>query len=84
MNLTPIHLTGTLHFRIRFNTMHGTTGLYWRVLIGNEEYLAATLRCQVPTFTESSYDERAQAVKYHMAGLCSQLTINEAGEAVLE
>lgn len=79
----PISLQGPLFFRIRFNTQHGDTGLYWRILIGGAEYLTTSINCQVRTYSESSFDDMANAVKYHMAGEASLLEIDEQGAATL-
>ena len=70
-----------IEFKLRFNTTHGDTNLYWRVIIDDEEYLATTLNCQVPTRSDASYDERAAAVKYHIAGSCTEFYIDEDNNA---
>lgn len=74
---TAIHLTGDLYFRIRFNTTHGDTNLYWRVIIDEQEYLAASIKCEVPTFSDRSFDETANAIKFHLAGNCNEFKIGD-------
>lgn len=68
-------------FKIRFNTMHGDTCLYWRVIIDDEEYLAATVHCAVPTYSESSFDKHAGTIKWHMAGTCAEFYMDDAKNA---
>ena len=81
MNNSTIHLRGDLHFKLRFNTAHGATSLYWRVFIGKEEYLARSLQCDVPTHSDVAYDAKAGAVKYNLAGQCSEFYIDENDNA---
>jgi hypothetical protein len=89
MPTQPITITGNIRFKLRFNTAHGATDLYWRVIIGaahsgeeEQEYLVRTIRCKVETYSESSYDARAAAIKYHIAGACTRLSISAQGEAI--
>ncbi len=70
-----------IFFKIRFNTTHGDTDLYWRIIINDEEILARSLQCSVPTYSESSFDQRAGAIKYHIAGVCSEFILDEAKNA---
>lgn len=76
MNM-PTLLRGNISFKLRFNTSHGDTNLYWRVIIDDNEYLVRSVHCNVPTFSESSFDNKAGMVKFHMAGRCSEMTIDE-------
>lgn len=64
-------------FKIRFNTNYGDTDLYWRVIVDDTEYLVRNIICNVPTHSESSFDSRANAQKWHIAGVCSAFTISE-------
>lgn len=75
---------GAIEFKIRFNTTHGDTGLYWRVIIDGAEHLVKEVRCNVDTYSESSYDERAGSVKFHLAGRCSAWEVDETGTAVFK
>ena len=66
MEQYSIVIHGPLEFKLRFNTTHGDTNLYWRVFINNVEYLAATLQCMVPTHSDASFDTRANTTKYQI------------------
>ena len=82
MTIKPVSINSSIYFKIRFNTTHGDTGFYWRIIIGDEEYLACSLECKVGTRSDASFDSRAGVIKYHIVGECSELFINEAGHAV--
>jgi len=82
MTIKPVSINSNIYFKIRFNTTHGGTGFYWRIIIGDEEYLACSLECKVGTRSDASFDSRAGVIKYHIVGECSELFINEAGHAV--
>jgi hypothetical protein len=69
--------TATIDFKIRFNTLHGDTNLFWRVIIAKEEYLVRSLQCKVNTYSDASFDKNAGVIKYHMAGVCKEFTIDE-------
>ena len=73
-----------IFFKIRFNTTHGDTDLYWRIIINDEEFLARSLKCTVPTYSESSFDHRAGAVKFHIAGICSEFYLDESNNALIK
>lgn len=75
---------GELLFKIRFNTAHGDTDLYWRIIIGEQEHLARSIHCAVPTYSESSFDKKAGAIKYHMAGKCHEFYMDDAKNAFLK
>jgi hypothetical protein len=81
-------MKGNIQFRLRFNTMHGDTDLYWRVIIieDNEpkEFLARSVNCMVPTCSDASFDKNANAIKYHMAGNCTEFNIDCDGKATLK
>lgn len=83
MNEQSVLLSGKIIFKLRFNTTHGDTNLYWRVIIGDTEHLVTTLQCNVSTHSDASYDERAGMIKYHIAGECSEFSIDENGNAFL-
>jgi hypothetical protein len=74
-------IRGNIQFKLRFNTQHGNTDLYWRVFIGEDEYLVRSLRCMVPTESDASFDKKAGVIKFNMAGTCSEFIIDEKGEA---
>ena len=80
--MSPLLLEGDIYFKIRYNTMHGDTDFYWRVIINDTEYLVKSLVCNVPSFSESSYDTKAGAIKYHIAGRCRRFVIDELGQGV--
>ena len=80
----PVSLSGVLDFKIRFNTMHGDTDLYWRVIIGEDEYLARTLLCQVHTRSDASFDKKANTIKYHLAGTCSNFHLDTGAHATFK
>jgi len=83
-NITPKMEDNTpeeISFKIRFNTAHGDTGLYWRIIINEREYLAKSIQCSVPTFSESSFDRVAGAIKYHLAGKCTEFYVDELKNA---
>jgi len=73
---------GNIHFRLRFNTRHAGTNLYWRVFIGDREYLASGIKCMVPTSSDASFDEQAGEMKYNIAGVCREFLIDENGLAL--
>lgn len=75
-------------FRIRFNTLHGDTDFFWRVIVDDgtgesKEHLARSVVCQVPTWSDASFDKNANAVKYHMAGKCMEFVLDAEGNALL-
>ena len=70
-----------IKFKIRFNTTHGDSGLYWRIIIDETEYLASSVFCTVPTYSEASFDATARAIKYHMAGLCEMFYLDNNNAA---
>ena len=78
----PVSLQGTISFRIRFNTTHGDTDLYWRILIDDTEYLVRSLQCNVPTRSDASFDKNVGVIKYHIAGTCSQFVVDDALHAL--
>jgi len=80
--IAPIILTGHMHFKVRFNTTHGDTGLYWRIIVDDEEYLVCNLHCKVETRSDASFDARAGVIKYHIVGECEQLYIGTDGNAL--
>lgn len=77
-----IIIKGDIFFKIRFNTMHGDTDLYWRVLIDEQEFLVNSVLCKVDTYSEQSFDKNAGAIKFHIAGTCSEFKILEGKKAV--
>jgi hypothetical protein len=76
-----ISIKGNIHFKIRFNTLHGDTDWFWRIIIEDVEYLARHVNCMVPTQSDASFDKNAGVIKYHMAGDCKEFNIDEAGNA---
>ena len=79
-----VSVRGNIHFKLRFNTTHGDTDLYWRVIIGDAEYLVRSLVCKVDTWSDASFDERAGQIKYHIAGVCTDFDIDEELRAILK
>lgn len=79
-----IQLSGSLFFKIRFNTAHNGSGFFWRIIIDEKEYLAIALHCNVPTFSEASFDKNANEIKYHIAGNCTSFILNEDKIAFLK
>jgi hypothetical protein len=77
-------LKGNIAFKLRFNTAHGDTDLYWRVIVDDTEYLTRSVRCKVETCSDASFDKTAGVVKYHIAGVCSELMIDENLNAVFK
>jgi hypothetical protein len=75
MQSAAILLKGSIDFKIRFNTTHGDTNLYWRVIIDEKEYLVSDIQCQVYTFSDRSFDKKANAIKYHIAGQCKEFIV---------
>jgi hypothetical protein len=75
---------GDIYFKIRFNTTHGDTDLYWRVIIDEQEHLAHAVHCNVETWSEASFDKKANAIKYHMAGRCKVFYIDADRKAMFE
>ena len=79
--MKTVKIEGNIFFKIRFNTMHGDTTLYWRVIIGDDEYLARSLDCKVNTFSDESFDKIANTTKWHIAGICRYFYLDEEGRA---
>lgn len=63
-------------FKIRFNTLHGESDLYWRVIIDDTEYLVRSVKCYVNTYTDASFDTNAGTIKYHIAGAFTVMNID--------
>lgn|GEM_PF-479434 len=78
----PVYLSGNISFRLRFNNRHAGTNLFWRVFIEDREYLAATVSCLVPTYSDTSLESGTGEMKYNMAGVCHEFMITEAGVAL--
>ncbi len=52
---------------IRFNTnFPNKSNFEWRVLVDGEEILVNTIRCEVPTFTSTTFIE-GHGMKWHMS-----------------
>ncbi len=84
MESVPNDQNKNIHFKIRFNTAHGDTDLYWRVIVDENEYLTRSVRCCVETYSDASFDTRAGVIKYHIAGVCAELVIDEQLNALLK
>lgn len=82
--MKKISLEGDIHFKIRFNTAHGDTDMYWRIIIDDVEYLANSVRCKVETFSDASYDKKAGAIKYHIAGQCKLFYVDDKEQAMFQ
>lgn len=66
--------------KIRYNTLVGDTGLYWRVIIDGEEHLASDIDIQVPTHT--TMDEIPEVgAKHHIT--CTPDIIEWDGKKVI-
>jgi len=76
-------MKNTTLFKIRFNTTHGDTDLFWRLIINETEHLVRSIVCDVPTYTESSFDNGAGCIKYHIAGVCTTFEIDNTLNAVI-
>ncbi len=79
----PLSIIGNLNFKIRFNTTHGDTDLYWRIIVNDVEYLVKSLNCNVNTHSDASFDASAGTIKYHIAGSCYSLNIDTNLNATL-
>lgn len=73
----PTVLNGNIDFKVRFNTQHGDSDLFWRVIIDDKEYLVRSLHCKVDTYSDASFDKNAGFIKYHIAGVCKEFVIDE-------
>ena len=61
---------------IRFNTAYPERSLYeWRLLIDGEEKLVNNIRCEVPTWTTSTFIE-GHGMKWHMSCEASEVKID--------
>jgi len=61
---------------IRFNTNYPTKSLYqWRILIDGVETLVNQIRCEVPTYTTSTFIEGA-GMKWHMSCLANEVKVD--------
>lgn len=63
--------------------MHGDTGLYWRVIIDEQEYLVKSIHCKVETWSDASFDVRANNIKYNMTGRCREFYIDHEDKGIL-
>jgi hypothetical protein len=79
-----ITLKGDIHFKMRFNTTHGDTNLYWRIIIEGEQYLARSIQCYVATYSDRSYDNTAREIKYHISGDCREFILDKDKNAVFK
>ena len=79
-----VHIKGNIEFKIRFNTMHGDTDFFWRIIVEEEEYLAKTLHCMVHTRSDASFDKKANTIKYHIAGTCIEFMVDENANATFK
>ncbi len=82
--MQTIILRDDIYFKIRFNTLHGDTDLYWRVIIDEIEYLVHSIHCKVESWSEASFDKKANAIKYHIAGVCNEFYIDENRKAIFQ
>lgn len=80
----PIKIVGPVQFKLRFNTAHGETDFFWRVIIDDTQYLARSIDCQVPTQSDASFDKTANCIKYHIAGTCNEMLIDEEYNLILK
>lgn len=84
MTISPDPDTSRIYFRVRFNTAHGDTDLYWRVIVDGTEHLVRNLRCEVPTFSDEWLDPAVGKVKYHIAGECVEFVIDNELTAIFK
>ena len=70
---------------IRFNTNFPTRSNFeWRLLIDGEETLVNTIRCEVPTFTSTTFIE-GHGMKWHMSADATSVEYSEiAGKKYAE
>ena len=62
---------------IRFNTNYPEKSKFeWRVLVDGKETLVNTVRCEVPTYTTSTFIE-GHGMKWHMSAVANQVLIQE-------
>lgn len=73
-----------IFFKLRFNTAHGDTDLYWRVIIDDDEYLTRSVSCQVATRSDASFDKKAGVIKYHIVGTCTEFIVDDNLNAILK
>ena len=61
---------------IRFNTNYPEKSLYaWRLLIDGEEKLVNQIRCEVPTYTTSTFIE-GHGMKWHISCEANEVIID--------
>jgi hypothetical protein len=62
--------------QIRFNTEHGLSNLYWRVIVDDKEFLAKSVQLEVSSFstTDTLADGR---IKHHITAIYNELIWNE-------
>ena len=82
MTQNLVHIKGDIEFKIRFNTAHADTNLYWRIIIDEQEFLTNSILCNVVTYSDHSFDEKANAIKYHLAGKCAEFSIDIEGKGI--
>jgi hypothetical protein len=62
---------------IRFNTNYPDKSKFeWRVLVDGKENLVNTIRCEVPTFSSTTFIE-GHGMKWHMSAVANQVLIQE-------
>jgi hypothetical protein len=62
---------------IRFNTNYPSKSKFeWRVLIDGKENLVNTVRCEVPTWTTSTFIE-GHGMKWHMSCVAKDVIFQE-------
>jgi hypothetical protein len=62
---------------IRFNTNYPEKSKFeWRVLVDGKENLVNTIRCEVPTYSSTTFIE-GHGMKWHMSAIANQVIIQE-------
>jgi hypothetical protein len=62
---------------IRFNTDYPESSPYqWRVLINGEETLVNDVRCEVATFSSSTYVQ-GRGMKWHISAVATDVVFSE-------
>jgi hypothetical protein len=65
---------------IRFNTNYPAKSQFeWRVLINGKENLVNTIRCEVPTFTSTTFIE-GHGMKWHMSADANDVIYSQVGD----
>jgi hypothetical protein len=66
-----------MNIDIRFNTDYPANSQFeWRVLVDGEEHLVNTVRCEVPTFSSTTFIA-GRGMKWHMSAIANKVIFQD-------